>query len=165
MITTRHRVAVAAAALALLLTGCSGGGGDAPAETPQGQTSQSAAPQSSAPAPTAEAGSSGQTTAEACAIVQESFTTFSELNGTIDASDPQAAVDALGQLSEEASASFGQITNEEVKPAATQAVSALGEYVTFLQTVLSDPSKATEMNGQVTALQEGFTAAATVCAG
>jgi hypothetical protein len=157
MLKKRYQLAVTTAALALLLTGCAGGSGSTSSEPATAETQQS---QSSAPEAATD-----QSKADACKIVQDSFTEFGELSGSVDASDPQGALDGFKALSAKAGDALNGITNSEVKPAATKAAAALGEYVSFLETVISDPSKASDLSGQVTALQEGFTEAATVCAG
>jgi hypothetical protein len=158
MLKKRYQLAVTTAALALLLAGCSGGGAGSSSEPAAAEGSQG----QSSSAPDA---ASGQSKADACKIVQDSFAKFGELSGSVDASDPQGAVDTFKQFSSETKDALSSITNDEVKPAATKAATALEGYVGFLEAVLSDPSKAGDMGAQATALQEGFTEAATVCAG
>lgn len=152
MLKKRYHIAIVTAALALTLTGCTGGGGGT--TSPSGGGSQSSAP--------AEA--SDQSKAEACQIVQGSLSEFSELSSDMNASDPQGVVDKFTELSTKATAALGEITNAEVKPAATAAADALGEYVEFLQTAISDPSKLGDMSTKVTALQESLTEVGTICA-
>lgn len=148
MLTKRHTVALATASLALLLAGCSGGGG----------TTSSAPAGESAPPAAAD-----QSKTEACTVVQKSLTEFSSINSQLDPSNPQAAVDAFKKFTTTTSESLNAITNTEVKDAATQAATALDDYVAFLETIVADPSKASDISTQITALQEGFTKVATVC--
>lgn len=154
MLKKRYHVAVATAALALLLAGCSGGSGGASSEGPKNETQQSSVPPAAA----------DQSKADACKIVQDGLTEFSTLSSEMDPSNPQGVLDKFKELSTKTSDSLASITNAEVKPAATKAATALGDYVTFLEAVIADPSKASDMTEKVTALQEGFTEVGTVCA-
>jgi hypothetical protein len=154
MLKKRYHIAVVTAALALTLTGCTGGGGGGVTTSSSGGSVQSSAP--------AESGD--QSKAEACQIVQDSLAEFSELSSDMNASDPQGVVDKFKELYTNATTSLGEITNAEVKPAATAAAAALGEYVEFLQTAISDPSKLGDMSAKVTALQESLTEVGTLCA-
>lgn len=96
--------------------------------------------------------------------MQDSLTEFASINGQLDPSDPQAVVDQFKEFTATASESLNAITNAEVKDAATDAATALDDYVAFLETIVADPSKASDISVQVTSLQEGFTEVATVCA-
>lgn len=134
MLKKRYHIAIAAGVLALALTGCSAGGG-----------------------------ASTQSKEDACALVQKSFTDFAEISSDTDFTDPQGAVDKVKELADKASESLNEVTNADVKPAATKAVAALSDYAEFLQSVISDPTKAAGMTDQITALQEGFTTVGTLC--
>lgn len=151
MLKKRYHIAVVTAALALTLTGCTVGG--TPTSSSTGGAQQSSAPETS-----------DQSKAEACQIVQDSLTEFSNLSSDMDASDPQGVIDKFKELSTSATSALGEITNAEVKPAATAAASALGEYVEFLQTAITDPSKLGDISSKVTGLQEAFTQVGTICA-
>lgn len=165
MIIKRTPLALVAASALLLLAGCSGGGssaeGDANAAAPTAEssaTSQAATQESSAPA-------GDQSKAEACEIVTSSFSDVTEASGSIDTTDPQAALAGFKDLAAKVDSNFSQITNAEVAPAAQNASASLNEYVTFLEGVIADPSTASGISEQVTALQESFTEAGTACAG
>lgn len=155
------------AATALLLAGCSGGGSsdaDSPAQessAPSGAAS-SAAP-SSSQAAAAPAGD--QSKQDACQIIISSFNDVTEASGEINTSDPQAAVDRFKELATKVQGDFSQITNADIAPAAQNASSTLNQYVTFLEGVIADPSTASGLSEQVSALQESFTQAGTACAG
>ena len=161
----RHlMIAAATVALGLLLAGCSGGG-EATGASQDGRASSGSSSGSTSAETSAPPASSDQSKVDACLIVKDSFEEFSSVSSTVDASNPQGAIDAFKDLSAKTTDALASITNAEVKPAATKAATALGDYVTFLETVVSDPSQASEMSAKVTDLQEGFTEVATICAG
>lgn len=159
MKTIRAPFAIGTAAVLLLLAGCSGGGsasdqGDAAAP------SSAASSTSEAAAPTTD-----QSKADACKIVIDSFTDVSQASSTMSTSDPQAAMATFKDLTAKVQSDFQGISNAEIAPLAQEASAALGDYVTFLEAITADPSKASELGDQVTALQNSFTAAGTACQG
>lgn len=163
MIIKRASFAVVAAAL--LLTGCSGNAStDADTAAPE-STAPSAAASSFAPSPSQSsvAPAGAQSKQDACQIIIASFTDVTEASSDISSSDPQTAVTRFKELASKVQGDFSQITNEEVAPAAQNASATLNEYVTFLEGVIADPSTANGLSDQVTALQESFTQAGTVC--
>ncbi|WP_298872384.1 hypothetical protein [uncultured Microbacterium sp.] len=157
----------AVAATALLLAGCSGGGSSDAA----GAAAESASPSpaSSSPAPASTEASSAatgeQSAQEACQIIISSFNDVTTASSEISTSDPQAAVTRFKELASKVQSDFSQITNGDIAPAAQNASQTLDEYVTFLEGVMADPSTASGLGDQVTALQESFTQAGTACAG
>jgi len=155
MRTQRFHAIAATAALALMLAGCTGGGGD---------TNSAGAPNDGNVQNSAPAQSGDQSKADACQVVQDSLAEFSELSSQMDPTNPQAIIDKFTELSSKSSDALNSITNDEVKASASKAATALGDYVEFLQVVISDPSKAADMSGQITSLQEAFTEVGTVCA-
>lgn len=161
MTITRASAAFGAlAAAALLLAGCSGGASSDAAPTTAESTAPS--PVSSSPAPAADGDQSKQ---DACQIIISSFNDVTEASGEINTSDPQAAVDRFKELATKVQGDFSQITNADIAPAAQNASATLNQYVTFLEGVIADPSTASGLSEQVTALQESFTQAGTACAG
>ncbi|MDT0117901.1 hypothetical protein Q9R20_12980 [Microbacterium sp. PRF11] len=163
MHTTRTSFAVLAASALLLLAGCSGGT-TAPADT--ASESAAATPAATAAATSAAAAATtGQSKADACQIIISSFTDVTQASSEISTSDPQAAVATFRTLADKVTADFAQISNAEIAPVAQKASAQLGEYVTFLDSVVSDPSKVSGLSDQVTALQESFTEAGTACQG
>ncbi|MEZ3158712.1 hypothetical protein AB1K56_17480 [Microbacterium sp. BWR-S6Y] len=165
MTITRASAAFGAlAAAALLLAGCSGGASSDAAPTTAESTAPS--PVSSSPAPAASAAADGdQSKQDACQIIITSFNDVTEASGEINTSDPQAAVDRFKEIATKVQGDFSQITNADIAPAAQNASATLNQYVTFLEGVIADPSTASGLSEQVTALQESFTQAGTVCAG
>jgi len=157
MKTIRVPFVLAAASALLLLAGCSGGGsasdqGDATAPT-------STAPSASASAtPVAE-----QSKAEACEVVSTAFTEVTQASSTMSSSDPQAAMATFQELAATVRTDFEGITNTEIAPLARDASAALGEYVTFIEELAADPSKADGLSDQITALQTTYDAAAQAC--
>lgn len=165
MIKTRTSFALVAASALLLLTGCSGGGDSNAKEADTNDTAGTSEASSSAQASSAPAPAGDQSKADACQIVQEQFQAVSQAGSSIDTSDPQATLTQFRELATQVDTEFGGITNEEVAPAAQKASGALNEYATFLEGLIADPNTASGLSDQVTALQESFTDAATVCTG
>lgn len=165
MTITRASAAFGAlAAAALLLAGCSGGASSDAAPTTAASTAPS--PVSSSPAPAASAAADGdQSKQDACQIIITSFNDVTEASGEINTSDPQAAVDRFKELATKVQGDFSQITNADIAPAAQNASATLNQYVTFLEGVIADPSTASGLSEQVTALQESFTQAGSARAG
>jgi hypothetical protein len=101
-----RRIAAAAltAVLTLGLAGCFGIGG----------TPTSSAP---APAPTIgvdEEGDGGQTTADACMLIQDTFTEATDEFDQAATEDPAAVVEAMRRAATSLGEAAGQITNDEV---------------------------------------------------
>jgi hypothetical protein len=159
MKTIRAPFAVGTAAALLLLAGCSGG-------TSASDQGDAAAPSSAAPStPTAAAPATDQSKADACKIIIDSFTDVSQASSSMSTSDPQAAMATFKDLTAKVQSDFEGITNAEIAPLAQDASTSLSNYVTFLEQITADPSKASELGTQVTALQNSFTAAGTACQG
>ncbi|MFF7683321.1 hypothetical protein ACFZA2_11235 [Microbacterium sp. NPDC007973] len=157
----------AVAATALLLAGCSGGGSSDADSTAQESSAPSSVASSSAPTPSqaSVAPAGDQSKQDACQIIITSFNDVTSASGDIDTSDPQAAVTRFKELASKVKGDFSQITNAEIAPAAQNATQTLDQYVAFLEGVMADPSKASGLGEQITALQESFTQAGTACAG
>lgn len=161
MTTTRASFALVAASALLLLAGCSGSG----PTTTAVESTPSAAPSSAASSPAPAADEAGQPKADACQIIIASFNDVAATSEAIDTNDPDGTLAAFGALTEKVQADFSQITNTEIAPGAQKASEQLTEYSTFLQRLMGDPSQASELMTQVTALQQSFTEAATPCQG
>ncbi|KZE41548.1 hypothetical protein [Microbacterium sp. T32] len=159
MKTIRAPFAVGAAAALLLLAGCSGGG-SAPDQGDAAAPSSAASSAPSAAAPVAE-----QSKADACKIIIDSFTDVSQASSSMSTSDPAAAMATFKELVTKVQGDFQGITNTEIAPAAQDASTTLSNYVAFLEQVTADPSKASELGDQVTALQNSFSAAGKACEG
>lgn len=156
MKTIRTPLALVAASALLVLVGCSGGGASTDASAPD--TSASSAQQSAAPA-------AEQSKADACEIIIASFTDVSQATSSMSSSDPAAAMATFKDLVSKVQGDFQGITNAEIAPLAQDASTTLSNYVTFLEELTADPSKASGVTEQVTALQNSFTAAGTACQG
>ncbi len=151
MFNRKVNAAAAVIAIGLMLAGCSGGTAPASESNKGGDDTTSEA-------------MTNQSKSDACAIVQENLTEFSDLSSKLDPSDTQAMVDQFKQLSANTSEAFTSITNEDVAPAAKAAASGLNDYVVYLESVIADPSKASSISDEITALTESFTEVSTVCA-
>ena len=166
MTTSRAPFALVAASALLLLAGCSGGAStttdaapaDSVAPTPVASASASSTPESGTDA-------TGQSKADACQIIIASFNDVVSTSQSMDSSDPQGNLTRFQELSEKVQGDFAQITNADVAPAAQKASAQLDEYAAFLASVTADPGKLGELGTQVTALQQSFTEAGTVCQG
>lgn len=151
MFNRRIQATAAIVAVGLMLAGCSGGAAPASEST------------TGANAATSEA-TTNQSKTDACAIVQENLTEFSDLSSKLDPNDTQAMVDQFTELSANTSEAFTSITNADVAPAAKAAASGLNDYVEYLKSVIADPSQASSISAEITALTESFTEVSTVCA-
>jgi hypothetical protein len=163
LITTRAPFALIAASALLLLAGCSAGG--APSSTADSAAPSgagSATPGGSSPDAAADG---GQSKADACQIIIASFNDVASTSQSIDTSDPEGTRAAFAALTEKVQSDFAQITNEEIAPAAQKAGAQLDAYSAFLESFIADPTKASELGPQVSALQESFTEAGTACQG
>lgn len=153
MLKKRYAVAVATAALTLMLAGCTGGSSGTDATGPtKGGTENSAPAQAD------------QSKADACKIIQDSLTEFSQATSEMDPTKPQEVLDKFKELSASSVDALNSITNEEVKAGAGKAATALEGYIEFLDVAMTDPSKIGEMSDQVADLQAAFTEVGTVCA-
>lgn len=162
MTRTRAPFALAAASALLLLAGCSAGGG---AETTTAASAAPSASTSAASSPDSAEAESGQSKADACQIVIASFSDVASTSQAMDTSDPQGTLAAFAALTQKVQGDFSRITNEEIAPAAQKAGAQLDEYSAFLEGFMADPTRASELGAQVTALQESFTEAGTACQG
>ncbi|QKJ20838.1 hypothetical protein [Microbacterium hominis] len=145
MPTPRPAFVLSAVAAALLLSGCS-----APAGPDSG------GPQDAAGA---------QSRSEACAIVEQTMIEFGDSSSELGTNDdPQVDIEAYADLSGSATERLTAITNEEVEDGAAAVATALSDYVTFLQTAMSDPTDAPELTDEFTALQEAFAEVTAICA-
>lgn len=165
--TIKRASFAAVAAAALLLAGCSGGGSSDADSAAQQSTAPSPVASSPAPSqtPSTVAPAGEQSTQDACQIIMASFNDVTAASSDINTSDPQAAVDSFKELATKVQGDFSQITNEEIAPVAQNASQTLSQYVTFLEGVMADPSTASGLSEQVTALQESFTQAGNACTG
>lgn len=166
MTITRAPFALLAASALLLLAGCSGGASTTTEASPAESVAPTAATSTSAaPTPATDADESGQSKADACQIIIASFNDVVTTSQAMDSSDPQGNLKRFQELSAKVQGDFAQITNADIAPAAQKASAQLDEYAAFLESVTADPSKLGELGTQVTALQQSFTEAGTVCQG
>lgn len=159
MKTIRTPFALVAASALLLLAGCSGGGSTA-AQDDAAASSAASAPAQESAAPVAD-----QSKDDACQIVIASFTDVTQASSSMSSSDPEAAMATFRDLAAKVQTDFAGIANAEIAPYAQDASATLNDYVAFIEGLTADPSKASALTEQVTALQESFTAAGTACAG
>lgn len=162
MTTTRVPFALLSASVLLVLAGCSGG-----SSAPQAEKTASVAPstQTSPSAPEPAASTDGQSKADACQIVLTSFSELGAMGGQLDTNDPQGTVTAFADFAGWMRDDFAQITNADILPAAEQASAGMDTYAAFLDDMLADPTRATEIPAQVSTMQENFMQAVTACQG
>lgn len=112
----------------------------------------------------------GQSVAEACKVISdqgaEITNSAQEAMGSA-ASDPDAAVDALGEVQKQFEDLGGDITNEEVKPVFEDFVSAYGELTDAIGIIAEDPENAsdamTAMSDATTSVTEAGQAMNELC--
>lgn len=99
----------------------------------------------------------GQSVADACKVISNEGTAITtsaqEAMGSV-ASDPEAAVAALGDVQKQFEDLRGKITNAEVKPLFDDFVSAYGELTDTIGTIADDPENASD---SMTAISEATT--------
>jgi hypothetical protein len=158
--TTANALAGIALA-ALLLTGCSGGGGEIVGEA-----------SSSAPDSGSESGSgAGQTTEEACEVLKTGVTdTIEKLQAGLSEiqTDPAAASAAVGSLATAFEESAADVTNKDVRVVADDATAALAEFSTQIQAYAANPEAADAttqkaVTDSATAVQTAMTKVGTTC--
>lgn len=158
MNTARRAAAVSIALGALLLTGCA---------TAALEDTSAAAPE-----PTAEATvepESGQTVAEACALMQGSLeelvTYMSGANVGDVTSDPTAAMELFRATESAMREASDGVTNPDVADLATGAADAMSEYVVFLDEMSADPANVdlSALGEQAASLQAGIGGLGEVC--
>lgn len=159
MKTIRTPFALLAASALLLLAGCSGGG------TAAEQEDTAASSAASAPAQESAAPAADQSKADACQIVIASFSDVTQASSSMSSTDPEAAMATFRDLAAKVQSDFAGITNSEIAPFAQDASATLNDYVAFIEGLTVDPSNASALTEQVTALQDSFTAAGTACTG
>ncbi len=104
----RRTTAVTLAAVALLgLPACTG----APSASPEPRASSSGA---TTPRPETSAAGEGQSTADACALIQDTIEEASANFDNVSSEDPAALVDAMEAAAQQLAAASSRITNEEV---------------------------------------------------
>ena len=159
-------IALVGITAALVLAGCSGGSDTA--------ASQSASPSSSAstsasPSPSTSDSSDGeQTTAEACAIVQDALATIqTDVSGSLETaqSDPAAAAQALDTAATNFSTSIATVENPDIAAAAQPAVDSLSSLADTIGSYVTDPASADPqaLSDAATGLQTSVTELATAC--
>lgn len=162
MLTKKLHIGAVVLALGILLAGCSGTSGSS---SPEATTSaKQSAETTETETDTETETTTEQSKADACAVVQETLTEFSEVSAALDPSDTQAMVDQFKELSASSGAALTAITNVEVAPAASAAAAGLNDYVVFLETIITDPTQASALGDQITALTDSITEVSTVCA-
>lgn len=143
------------AAVALLgLTGCTG--------APAGSSSSGA---SGASQPADAAGDNGQSTADACALVQSTITEATDGFENASADDPGAVVDAMKSAAEKLTASTSQITNDQVAallPSLRDMFTKTGDVMEAV--AAGDMSKLEDLSSLSTQFQETSEAFQKVCA-
>jgi len=158
-----------ALALAVALTGCAGGGDEEP-EAEQSRTASPSASASPSPSETADDDAAGgQSTADACAIVQTALQDVSNgLNQDISAlaTDPAAAAAALDAVESGFAQAIAGVTNPEVRAPVDEAGAALTALSDQVTSVTQDPQSADPAAVQqaATDVQTRFAALAEVCA-
>ncbi len=160
MTISRTSSALVVASALLLLAGCSGG-----STAPEAEATRTVAPTSAPAEEEAAASEGGQSKAEACQILGTTFTELGTMGGELDMSDPQGTVTAFSDFADRMRIDLAEITNAEIAPAAQQAAAGMDEYAAYLESMLTDPSKAGELTDRVTAMQEDVMQAATACQG
>lgn len=144
-------------ASALLLGGCSAG----ESASDQGEA---AAPTSAAPsAPASATPIAEQSKADACRVMSTAFSEVTQAGSSMSSSDPETAMATIKDLAAKVRTDFEGITNPEIAPLAQDASDAVGDYVTFVEGVAADPSTASGMSDQITALQNTYDAVAQAC--
>jgi hypothetical protein len=141
------------AALALALTACTG-------LPPAGPSPAS----SSAPTSNDRPGDDGQSTADACAIVQESVDQVGDAFGSAAADDPATVVEAMRVAAQELADVSERVTNDEVAallPGLQDLYDRASESVEALAS--GDPTRLGELNETAEQFQETSTRFAEIC--
>ena len=155
---TRTIASLTLATVALLgLTACTGSpaGTGAPADPSASRSTQSSD----------QPGDDGQSTADACALIQESIQEATAEFQSVATADPAAVVDAMTSAAERLSDTATQVTNDEV----ADVVPALQEMFTQAAEVmdaisLGDVSKVDDLSQIGTKLQETSETFQEICA-
>jgi hypothetical protein len=145
---------------ALLLTGCASG------PAPKLLTPSSSS--SSSPSPESESDASGQTTAEACAVVKDGVSgTMAELQSGMGElqTDPAAAVAAVKSLATAFETTSADVENEEVLGIVQDATAALKTFGTQVESYAANPEGAdtAAVQASSTAVQESLLKLGTTC--
>lgn len=89
----------------------------------------------------------GQSVADACKVISDegnSITSSAQEALSSVATDPQAAVDALGDVQKQFEELGGKITNDEVKPVFDDFVGAYGDLTAAIGSIAEDPENASD---------------------
>ncbi|WP_127818703.1 hypothetical protein [Microbacterium sp. CPCC 204701] len=152
----RGLAAVAITAIALLgMTACTG----TPISSSNGSTS------SSESAPPAEESGSGQTVAEACALIEDTMNQAMQEYENMSVEDPAALIAAMDAAVQSLSDASAQVTNEEVgalMPSLQEMFQTLADAFTALAD--GDMSKLTELEGVTAEFQQTATRFQELCA-
>jgi hypothetical protein len=147
----RRTAALALAAVAVFgLAGCTA----SPGSTPAGSASATDA-----------AGDGGQSTADACALVQDTITSATKEFDSASASDPGQVVDAMKAAAQQLSAVAPKVTNDEMAallPAIQDVFQKTGDTMSAI--VSGDLSKAGDMAEVGTSMQDAMQKFQTLCA-
>ena len=158
MATSRRTIATTFAGLvfaSVVLAGCAAGG--------------STASSTSSPTPDGDANASGQTTAEACAILKD---TMGDVYAGLQASmaqaseDPSAATDSVIDLADAFEATKPDVTNTDVRAIVDSSVTSLKDLGAQLDTYANDRASFDEAaaTDAATAVQSSFTKLQATCA-
>ncbi len=131
-----------------------------------GAPNESSSPDSAgASQPADAAGDDGQSTADACALVQSTITEATDEFENASADDPGAVVDAMTSAAEKLTASTSQITNDQVAallPALRDMFTKTGDVMEAV--AAGDLSKIEDLSSLSTQFQETSEAFQKVCA-
>jgi hypothetical protein len=147
---------------ALLLTGCASG--------PAPKLLKPSSSSSSSPSPESESepDASGQTTAEACAVVKDGVSgTMAELQSGMGElqTDPAAAVAAVNSLATAFETTSADVENQEVLGIVQDATAALKTFGTQVESYAANPEGAdtAAVQASSTAVQESLLKLGTTC--
>jgi hypothetical protein len=145
---------------ALLLTGCASG--------PAPKLLKPSSSSSSSPSPESEPDASGQTTAEACAVVKDGVSgTMAELQSGMGElqTDPAAAVAAVNSLATAFETTSADVENQEVLGIVQDATAALKTFGTQVESYAANPEGAdtAAVQASSTAVQESLLKLGTTC--
>lgn len=141
-----------AAVVVLGATACTGSPAAGPASSPTSQ---------SADAP----GDAGQSTADACALIQESIQDATAEFESVTSADPAAVVDAMSSAAERLSETATEVTNDEVAAVLPGLQAMFAEVADVMDAVAQgDLTQADELSQLATRFQETSDAFQEVCA-